>query len=235
MRLLLALLTFAVSSFAMEYYAKLEPVNSYIVKAAVSGKVLYTNDDIEGKEAKSALIVKIDSKLNEIELKQSQNKLKSLDSMISIESTNFNRLNKISSRSAFEKDNQKVKVLNLETQKADLLIKIATLKDMINNKRLVEKNSYIYDIAVKKGDYVNPGTVLYEAKDLSHAKAQIFVPIDEASKLKDKKIFLDGKESSLKINKVYEVADAKHISSYKVEIIIPEVQNFSRLVKIEFK
>ncbi len=223
------------SLFAIEYYAKLEPVNSYVIKASVSGKVAYTNDKIEGKQASNSLVVKIDSKVHDIELKESKNKLKSLNEMVKIEELNFERLSKISSRSAFEKDNQKLKVLNLTSQRSDLLIKIASLEDIVKNKKLVEKNSYIYNIAVKKGDYVNPGTTLYEAKDLTKAKVEIFVPIADVETLNAKELFIDGVKSDLKIEKIYRVADAKHISSYKVEIIIPEVKNFSKLVKIEFK
>ena len=48
-----------------------------------------------------------------------------------------------------------------------MLIKIETLKDTISNKKLVEKSNYVFNIAVKEGDYVTPGTLLYEAKDLS--------------------------------------------------------------------
>lgn len=223
------------SLFAMEYYAKLEPINSYIIKASVSGKVVYTNDLIEGFKAKNSIVVKIDSVLNEIELKESKNKLNSLNEMIKIEDTNYKRLSKISSRSAFEKDNQKIKVLNLKSQRADLLIKIETLNDNIKNKKLFEKSNYIYDILVKKGDYVNPGTILYEAKDLSKAKVEIFIPINDVNIIQEKAIYIDGEKTDLKISKVYKVADAKHISSYKLEIIIPNTDKFSRLVKIEFK
>ncbi len=155
--------------------------------------------------------------------------------MIKIEQNNYKRLKRISSKSAFEKDNQKIKVINLESSKADILIKIANLKDSIKNKKMTEKSNYIYNIAVKKGEYVNPGTLLYEAKDLSKGKLEIFIPISDVNKIKDKIIYLDGKRTDLKINKIFNVADSKHISSYKVNIIIDNPKIFSRLVKIEFK
>ncbi len=223
------------SLFSMQYYAKLEPINTYIVKSSVSGKVVFSNEGIEGFKANNSIIIKIDSSVNILELKYSQEKLNSYDQMIKIEENNYKRLSKISSRSVYEKDNQKIKVLNLQSQRTDLLVKIANLKDTIKNKKLLEKDVYIYNIAVKKGDYVNPGTVLYEAKDLSSAKVEIFIPISDVNIIKDKKVFLNDKESDIKINKIYKVADSKHISSYKVEFIIPTVKNFSTLVKIEFK
>jgi len=155
--------------------------------------------------------------------------------MIQIESNNYERLKRVSSKSAFEKDSQKLKVVNLRSTKADMIIKIENLKDTISNKKLVEKSNYIYNIAVKKGDYVNPGTLLYETKDLSKAKLEFFVPISLIESIKNKDIYLDGTKSDIKINKIYEVADSSHISSYKVELIVNNAKTFSRLVKIEFK
>ena len=221
--------------FASEYYAKLEPIESYKVKAAVSGKVVFSNTKIEGSKAKNSTIIELDSKVNKMDLSQSRNKLKFINEMIAIENNNYNRLNKVSSKSAFEKDTQKLKTINLKSSKADMIIKIENLKDTIKNKKLIEKSNYISMIAVKKGDYVNPGTLLYESKDLSKAKLEIFVPIMEVENLKNKTIFIDGKKSDVKINKIYTIADTQHISSYKVQLLVPNVKTFSRLVKIEFK
>lgn len=222
-------------AYSSEYYSKLMPYENYSIKSAVSGKVIYTNTQIEGFSAKNSTIIKIDSKLNEIELEQNRKKLASLNEMIKIENLNYERLNKVSSKSKFEKDSQKLKAINYETQRADLIIRIETLKDTIKNKKLVEKSNYIFNIAVKEGDYVNPGTLLYEAKDLTKGKLEIFVPIEDIESIKNKKIYIDGKESNVEISKIYDVADSTHISSYKVELILKNVEKFSRLVKIEFK
>jgi hypothetical protein len=220
---------------ANEFYAKLEPINTYIVKSATSGEVIYANEDIEGKTASNTTIVKVDSKVNRIDLDGSLKKLKIINNMISIENANYKKLKKVSTKSAFEKDAQKIKVLNLQSQASDLKTKIATLRDQIKKKTLVEKNKYIYSVDVKKGDYVNPGSLLYVAKDLSKGKLEIFLPINSANSYTNKTIYLDSVKTDLKINKIYKVADSKNISSYKCEIIIPNPKKFSKLVKIEFK
>jgi len=235
MRYLLVVLVMLSSAFATEYYAKLQPIESFEVKSSVSGKVIFSNNKIEGKKAKNTKIIEIDSYVDRIDLEQSKKKLKAIEEMMKVEEKNYNRLLKVTSKSGYEKDNQKIKVINYQVTKADIEIKIANLKDSIKNKRLVEKNNYIYNVAVKKGTYVTPGTLLYESKDLSKGKLEIFVPIDDIEKIQSKKIYLDGKESSLKINKIFKVADEKHISSYKVEIVIDDPKVFSRLVKVEFK
>ena len=221
--------------FASEYYAKLEPIDSFQVKSAVAGKVVFSNSKIEGSKANNSTIIELDSSVNKIELEQSKNKLKYIEEMITIEKNNYDRLNQVSSKSAFEKDTQKLKVINLESSKADMIIKIESLKDTIDNKKLVEKSNYIFNIAVKEGDYVNAGTLLYESKDLSKGKLEIFVPIAQINEIKNKDIYLDDVKSDVKISKIYDVADVTNISSYKVELIISNVNTFSKLVKIEFR
>lgn len=235
MRYLLVVLFLFSFSLAEEYYAKLEPIESYSIKASVSGKVIFSNKNIEGKRAKNTKIIEIDSYVDRIDLKQSLKKLDAINEMIKLQNKNYQRLLKIKSKSGYEKDSQKINVVNLEVNKADTLINIANLRDSIKNKKLIEKNFYIYNIEVKEGDYVTPGTLLYEAKDLSQGKLEIYVPILEIEKVKNKAIYLNGKKTDLKIDKIYDVADSKHISSYKVKIIINKPKTFSRLIKIEFK
>lgn len=232
--LLGSLLTIS-SLFANEYYAKIEPIKTYNVKSAVSGKVVYVNTPVESTTVKDEIIVKIDSKVNEIDLKQSNLKLKSLKEILKIEKSTLESYKRVSSKSKFDKDNQRVKILNMESSIADLETKIETLKDTLSNKKLIEQNRYIYDIAVEIGDYVNPGTLLYTSMDLSNGKLEVFIPIDNAKNIKEKTIFIDGKKTDLKISKLDNVADTKHISSYRCEINIPNPKQFSKLVKIEFK
>jgi len=235
MKIFIFCFIFVNSLIASEYYSKLEAVESYKVKSAVSGKVVFSNTKLEGLKANNSVIIEIDSNVDKIDLTQSRSKLSFINEMIKIEENNYNRLNKVSSKSAFEKDTQKLKVINLKSSKADMIIKIENLKDTIKNKKLIEKSNYISSISVKEGDYVNPGTLLYESKDLSKGKLEIFVPISDAKDLKNKSVYLDGKKSDVKINKIYTVADEQHISSYKVELLVPNVKIFSRLIKIEFK
>ncbi|MEA1915360.1 MAG: hypothetical protein U9N30_08580 [Campylobacterota bacterium] len=235
MKIIQLLCVLALSAYASEYYAKLEPINTYVVKSAASGEVIFADENIAGKTAQSTTIVKIDSKVNRIDLDGALKKLKIINSMISIENKNYEKLKKVSTKSAFEKDAQRIKVLNLQSQAADLKTKVASLRDQIKKKTLTEKNRYIYSVEVKKGDYVNPGSLLYIAKDLSKGKLEIFLPIDTAHTFKEKSIYINGVKSDLKIDKIYAVADAKHISSYKCEIIVPNPKTFSKLIKIEFK
>ncbi len=235
MRYLVLFFLLTGSAFSNEFYAKLEPIETYVVKSAASGKVIYSNKQIEGLNANNTKIIEIDSSVERLELEQINKKIKLLTQMLTIEDKNYNRLKKVRTKSDFDKDVQLLKSLNLESTKSDLLIRQAILKDIIKNKKLIESNRYIYNISVKKDDYVTAGTVLYEAKDLTQGKLEIFVPISEVNSLQNKVIYLNGKQTEIKVDKIYKVAHSKHISSYKVDIVVPNPKIFSRLIKVEFK
>jgi hypothetical protein len=218
-----------------EFFSIVYPLEQYIIKSATNGKIVYVNDKIEGNFANNSIIVEIDKELDTIELEQLKIKSKIINNMIGIENKNYNIIKNISSKSKFDKDNQKLKLLNLESLKIDLKIKLASLKDKISNKTLKETNNYIYNISIKKGDYVNLGSVLYEVHDLSKGKLEIFIPINFSKDILNKTIYINNKKTKYKINKIYKVADKKHISRYRCEIIINKPKDFSKLYKIQFK
>ena len=220
---------------ANEYYAKITPIETYNIKSAVSGKVIYVDNSVELTNIKNKTVIKIDSKLDSADLNHTQEKLAITKQIIKLEQQNLKRLNKISSKSQFEKDNQKIKILNLQSSITDLKQKIDLLQDKIDNKIIKIKNLYIYNIVVKPNDYVTPGALLLTAMDISKIKLDFFVPINEIDTIKNKTIYLDGNKTDYKINKISKVADTKYISSYKCEIVLPTIFKVSHLTKIEFK
>lgn len=232
---IIAISLFANSAINTQFFSTAKPFETYTVKSSVSGKVDYVNSSLEGKSTNNNKIIQIDNKVDKVELAQLKQKYTLMQSIIKVEEKNYQRLLKISSKSQYERDNQKIKVLNLKLSLADLETAIAKLQNNIDNKTLIENNRYIYDINIKKDDYVNPGTILYTAHDLSKAKLEIFIPINEVSQLKSKVIYLNDKKTDYKLDKIYKVADSKHISTYKCEIIIDKPKNFSKLIKVEFK
>ena len=230
-------LIFAISVVlnASEYYAKIEPLQTYNIKSAVNGKVVYVNDKLEGQSTNSDIIVKLDSKIDKADLKYTKSKIQTLNKIITIEKKTFSKFKKIRSKSQLDKDNQNIKILNIQNQLNDLIFKQTTLEDRLNNKVQSVKNKYISAISVKVGDWVNAGTLLFTTNDLSKAKLTIYVPIDSANEYTPKDIYLNGIKTQYKISKLFKVADAKHLSSYKCEIIINAPKSFSKLMKIEFK
>ncbi|VAY86201.1 hypothetical protein MNB_ARC-1_860 [hydrothermal vent metagenome] len=220
---------------ANEYFAKLQPIETYNIKASTSGKVVFVNEKIKGLSANNSIILKLDSKVDNIDLKQTIKKLNVLSQIIKIERNILNKFKSIRSKSQFDKDNQKIKIFNLENKRSDLIIKKAILEDKINKKKFKEFNKYISNINVKVGDYVNPGAFLYTANNISKSKLEIYIPIEKANLYKQKTIYIDDKKTKYTISKLYKISDTKNLSSYKCEIIVDAPKQFSKLVKIEFK
>ena len=110
-----------------EFFSRVLPLEQYVIKSTVSGQIVYVNSQIEGKFANNSTIIEIDKELDRLELEQLKAKSLIINKMIKIESQNYKRISKISSKSKFEKDNQKLKVLTLESSNTDLQIKIHSL------------------------------------------------------------------------------------------------------------
>ena len=264
MKFLIILFFAFISLEATEYYSKAEPKELFKIKSAVNGEVVFVDDSFEGRDSNGVVIVKIDDKIDRADLIASKQKLKFLNTNISlmreslanskkvadINSDNYNRVKNLNSYSKTQKDTKLLAMINaknsyitlrtslenLKTQKEDLILKIKTLKDRIDKKNIeVKKGKYIYKIYPRTGDYLNPGSPILDAYDTSAAKLVIFVPFDDLKDLKEKQIYLDGKKSRYKIDKIWKVADTQNISSYRVEILIDRPKQFSKLVKIEFK
>ena len=235
MKYIISLIIMSMSLLAQDYYTKIQAVDEYNIKSAISGKVTFSNISLESTLVKDDLIIKIDDKINKIELKQTKNKILNQKQILTIQKQTLNSLNKVSSKSKFEKDKQKIVILGTKIVLNDLQTKLYTLKDIIKNKSIRVKNLYINKIYVNKEDFVNPGTLLLSAYDLSKGKLIIFVNKNDVKNIKNKTILIDGKQENVIIKKVYKTTDEKHLSSYKVELILPKVDTFSKLVKVSIK
>ena len=255
-------LFFTLFLFGDEHFAKLEPIETITVKSEVSGKVVVAKGDLEGKIA-NGLIVKIDDRLDKIEINSTLNSIKVIDKMIKVNQNILPSLKKnfenkkilyqkvtpLKSSSISQKDSlysayisartqysgTLEKILNLKNQKISLLQKVATLKDRVKKKDIIAKNSYLYSLNVKKGEFVNIGMTLAILQNITKAKLIIFLSEDELKDIDKKRIYLDGKKTNLKFSKVWRVADKKYISSYKAEIILKPFTRFSKLIKVEIK
>ncbi len=264
MRYMMIALFASLSLNASIYYAKVEPVQKYIIKAAVSGKVLHSNEKVEGRISNGGVIVKLDDILNKEDLKSSYKKLKFLEEMIGItkdniknakiiadiKKNNYNKIKNLKTKPRVEKDNELINTVNAQSQVLNLMsnlenlksqindqkYKIATLKDQINKKRItIPKGYLIYKLYVKNGDFVNIGTPIVDAYDESKAKLTIYVLKEDYDLAKNGVIYIDGKPTPYKVDKLWNNTDTQNISSYKAEIVISAPKLFSKLVKIEFK
>ncbi len=235
---------------AHEYYSKAEPVFQYTIKSDISGKVIFCDEFKEGKNSDGKLIIKIDDKIDKIDLNTTIIEYNNLKDMIlisrklyKIDKTAYDKIKDSKTYSKNQKDikltkmlSSKTNLLNQENTLANIFFKIQTLKDKIKKKNIkISKKYYIYKIYPRAGDFVNFGTPLLDIADLSHAKLTIFVTNEDLKKLKTSHILINDKSIKYKIVKMLKIADTQNISGYKVELVIPAPKFFSQLVKIEIK
>ncbi len=236
--------------FSKVHYAKVEPYDSVVLKSSVSALVISADIQSEGKDISNHKIIQLDDKMDKIDLNISKDMLelnqivlKNSEKTYNIKKSYFNRINALSTASKTQKDNANSSYLLAQNQYLttkekvlSLKYKIAKLEDSISKKNIILSDKYLYKLSVRKGDFVNFGSPLATISDTSKAKLVLFLESEEIDSLKDKKIYLDEKETDYKIDRVWNVTDEKFISSYKAWIIIPKPKDrFSKLIKIELK
>ena len=258
------LLLLPLYGFATVHYAKIEPVESSMLKSAVSASVVSVDLDAEGTMVQGKRVVYLDDALDKINLASSKKNLiflhemldinkdiaKSLQSTVERQKGYYNRINKLSTASKTQKDtafstfstaktqylSTKEKIVNLEKQILDVHYKISQLEDTIIKKSLVLKDKYLYKLMVREGDFVAPGTVLAQVMDMSSAKLILFLEESEMQNIQQKTVYLNDEKTNYKVTKVWQVADEKFISSYRAEIVIDAPKGaFSELIKVEIK
>ncbi len=222
--------------FAKVHYAKLEPFETVTLKSAVSALVLDVDLEAEGSLVDQKRVIYLDDRLDKINLKTSKENFLTLHETLKRQESAFQRIDKLKTASATQKDNAFYSFSSAKTQYLDMQYKIAQLEDSIEKKSIILHNKYLYEIMVRKGDYVTPGSPLAKVVDASRAKLVLYLDPEEMNGLAQKSIYLDDKKTDYKVDKVWRVADEKFISSYRAEIYLPAPEkSFSKLVKVEIK
>ena len=235
MKIFLLLLT-PLLLFAKVHYAKVEPYESVVLKSAVSALVIDVDLDAEGTMVEGKRVVYLDDSLDKINLKISKESLLILHETLKRQESYFQRIDKLKTASTTQKDNAFYGFASAKTQYLDMQYKIAQLEDSIEKKSIVLDHMYLYEIMVRKGDYVAPGSSLARVVDTNRAKLVLFLEPSELEQLEHKTVYLNGEKTAYKVDKVWRVADEKFISSYRAEIYIPAPKgSFSKLMKVEIK
>lgn len=221
---------------AKVHYAKVEPYESVILKSAVSALVINVDLESEGKMVENKRVIYLDDRLDKINLKRSNENLLILRETLKRQEAYFQRINKLKTVSTAQKDDAFYSFASAKTQYLDMQYQIAQLEDSIEKKSIVPYHMYLYEIMVRKGDYVTPGSPLARVVDTNRAKLVLFLEPSELEQIEKKAVYLDDKKTEYKVDKVWKVADEKFISSYRAEIYIPAPKmSFSELVKVELK
>ncbi|MBT8349038.1 MAG: HlyD family efflux transporter periplasmic adaptor subunit [Sulfurovum sp.] len=235
MKILLLLVT-PLFIFAKVHYAKVEPYESVVLKSAVSALVMDVDLEAEGSLVDHKRVIYLDDRLDKINLKTSKENLLILHETLKRQESYFKRIDKLKTASTNQKDNAFYSFSSAKTQYLDMQYKIAQLEDSIEKKSIVLDHMYLYEIMVRKGDYVAPGSPLASIVDASRAKLVLFLEPAELEQIEQKAVYLNGEKTEYKVDKVWRVADEKFISSYRAEIYITAPKgSFSKLMKVEVK
>mgnify|MGYP000362432156 CR=1 FL=1 len=235
MKILLLLCT-PLFIFAKVHYAKVEPYESVVLKSAVSALVMDVDLEAEGSVVDQKRVIYLDDRLDKINLKTSNENLLILHETLKRQEAYFQRMDKLTTVSTTQKDNAFYSFASAKTQYLDMQYKIAQLEDSIEKKSIVLNHMYLYEIIVRKGDHVAPGSPLARVVDASRAKLVLFLEPSELAQIEQKNVYLDGEKTDYKVDKVWRIADEKFISSYRAEIYITAPKgSFSKLMKVEIK
>jgi len=262
--MILLLISYLLPLRAAQHFARVEPWDRITIKASASGEVLEANRSLEGRSVQNALVIRIDDRLDRIDLDNTLKTLKLLTKSLELtkqmlpglkesfkrQRDYFDRLSGLSSSSQNQKDqayqamvearnrwlSTRQQIINLKQSILQTKQRVATLEDRISKKSIRLKNRYLYRLMVSRGEYVGIGTPLAIVDDLSRAKAVIYLSEDELKALPRLRLWINGKLSKIKPYKVWRETDDKYLSSYRAEIELPpERYPFSSLVKMELK
>ncbi|MDQ7045680.1 MAG: HlyD family secretion protein [Sulfurimonas sp.] len=263
MRYLFILVLLSASLLAKVYYAKVEAYEIRNISSNVSGLVLFIDENMIGKKLSNSSYIKIDSELDNKELKYISQKLvylkntvktnkkvlKNLDALVQRKTINYDKIKSLKIKSVVEKDrefydlvnseNQLLSTMkeidNLNVQIADLNLRKAQLKRSIIDKNLKAKGYMLYSVLVRPGQVVGVATALAQVADVSRAKLTIYLDEVDVANVEKKEVYLDGKLSKYKVSRSLNIADTKNISKYRAQIIIDAPKVFSKLIKVELK
>ncbi len=206
--------------YSSEYFAKIEPLQNYTISSKISGLVTFTNDKLISHTVNDNIIVKIDDEISKINYDLAK-------ATYEIKKNFYYKIKNLSSKTKTQKDNEKLIFLNAKQA-------YLKAKDDLQSRKIYLKNLYLEKILVKKGTYVNPGTPLIQALDLSKGKLIIYVNSEDIKDIKNKKILVNGK-SGYKVLRYFKTTDSVQVSSYKVILVGDAPEFFSQIAKVEIK
>ena len=262
-KMIALLLLSSVALLAKEYYAKVEPYEIRNISSNVSGQVTFADEKSQGRILGKKAYVKIDDKLDRLELSNVRKKIallkntlkldeqmqKNYEEILAKKQKNYDNIKDLKTKSAIEKDREFYDLIatqnsliatakevdNLKVQINDLNLRSEQLRKSIADKSLSAKGYVLYALNVKEGQVVNPGMQLSQVADISKAKLTVYLNARDMKEAKSKTLYLNGKKTDYKIDRLWDIADATHLSSYKAEIIIKAPKYFSELMKVELK
>lgn len=216
-----------------------------------------------GKRLSKKPYIKIDTALDRQELlsttsklhiyadtiKSNKDILKNLKLLLDKKEKNYKEIAHLKIKSRIEKDKEfydlitsknnylatQKEINNLSAQIADLKLRQTQLHKSIHDKTFKAQGFTLYALYVKPGQVVNPSMLVAKIADTSKAILTLYLDKEDVANAKKKTLYIDGKRTTYKINRLLHIADATNISKYKAQIIIKAPKTFSQLAQVELR
>ena len=241
MKKILAFTLLSVTSLlAKEYMAQIKPYEMYEIKSQTSGVVKFVNKDLESKYIKNKeLLIKIDTKDEEIELAKQKSSYSIQKEIVKIKEQNYKAKNRIKQLSLYDKNTEKLSFLESKKELTTTTQTIKKLQNDMDKKTFDVQNRYVNTIFVQKDEYINIGDKLFNSYDISKLKITLFLSKNEIDTLESKSLYINSKKSNFKVYKVHKIKDENKISRYKVVFTKTNKNKnnyfFDKVVKAELK
>ena len=256
------LLFLATVLFAKVHTVQIEPYEIDTIKAAVSGLVVKSAIEKEGKYNKDTTLIQIDDRLDRKNLSLTKKRLQTVMSLIEltkkdvenakkvmqIKKANYERIKNLSSKSVTEKQRRQSeyllakgsylataqKLANLQLQKLQILSTIDSLQDTIEKKKIAPRG-YIYTIYIKRGSYVVPGTPLVDVAYTNRAKVTLYLTKEERQNIEKKRVYIDGKPINAHWIKILKITDKTYPTQYRAELEVDVPKIFGKFIEVEIR
>lgn len=240
MRKLFLFLSFISVLSASEYMAKVEPIESVQIKSEVSGKVIFVDKTKEFSFVdKDTLLVKIDSKDEDIELDSLKETLSVQKEILDIRERNYKNKSKVKQLSIYDKNLEKLNMLDIKQSIVNTKKSLKSLENKKSKKVFFIKDRYINEIFVHSGEYIDVGAKLFDSYDFSKSKIVVYVKPKEIADIELKTIYINNQKSQYKIAHISKVRDSKRVSTFRVELQKTnediKTLSFGDIVSVEFK
>lgn len=263
MKFFITFIIFYTALYAKVYYSKVQPYEIRDISANVTGVVTFSNENMLGKKLSTKPYIKIDAKLDKKELASIKTKLAiyantitdnqeilhNLQLLLEKKERNYKQIENLKIKSRIEKDKEfydliinqnsylatQKEINNLKSQIADLEFRKVQLQKTIDDKNFTNRGFTLYALFVKSGQVVNPSMLVAKIADTSKALLTLYLDKEDVLHAKAKIVYINGKKTAYKINRLLKIADSTNISKYKAQIIIQAPQTFSQLAQVELK
>lgn len=239
MRNILLFSLLVLSLNATEYFTTIQPYEKHIISSEVDGKVVFLDKTKEHSFlTKNTTILKLDTKDELIQVNSLKNSINLQKDIVAIKEKNYNNKVKVKQLSIYNKNQEKLYFLEAEQALENLQKELKQKQHLIDKKLFTLTNIYLDKILISNYEYITTGTKLFILYDFSKLKLEVFIKNKEIQTIKDKDIFINGKKSEFKVEKISQVRDEKRVSTYRV--ILSKLNHdknihFGEIVKVEFR